>query len=76
MGEEKEGVCLFILVFGVDSINDAQRWRVRKAAEDVRTRRWWGYAISLMRPIGVENEIPDEAFTLGRTGSIWALPNL
>ena len=38
VGEEKEGVCLFILVFGVDSINDAQRWRVRKAAEDVRVR--------------------------------------
>jgi len=43
-----------------------------------QTRRWWGYAISLMRRIGVENEIPDEAFTWGRTGRKrgWVLPNL
>ena len=35
-GEEKGGVCVFILMFDVDSINDAQRWRVRSAAEGVR----------------------------------------
>ena len=43
-----------------------------------QTRKWWGYAISLMRRIGVENEIPDEAFTWGRTWKKrgWVLPSL
>ena len=45
-----------------------------------QTRMWWGYAISLMRRIGVENEIPDdlEAFTWGRTWKKrgWVLPSL
>ena len=38
---------------------------------------WNGYAKSLMHRIGVEDEIPDEAFTYGRTGALrdWYLPS-
>ena len=38
---------------------------------------WTGYTKSLMRRIGLENEIPDEAFTHGRTGALrgWYLPS-
>jgi hypothetical protein len=43
-----------------------------------QAREWFGYANSLMRRIGVEMEIPDEAFTWGRTGRKrgWVLPSL
>ena len=40
-------------------------------------REWIAYTKSLMRRIGLENEIPDEAFKYGRTGALrgWYLPS-
>ena len=39
---------------------------------------WAAYTKSLMRRIGLESEIPDEAFKYGRTGALrgWYLPTL